>query len=98
MEGPQTCPRTVGVAMSIQEFIGDYKVGDKVKLKKPIQAYHVYPNEPDGVVLPAGLTGQVLRIITDKHPKATPNFPLVVQFEEPKKFQMHMEADDLEKV
>eukprot|EP00287_Rhodomonas_sp_CCMP768_P017474 CAMPEP_0202809288 /NCGR_PEP_ID=MMETSP1389-20130828/1632_1 /ASSEMBLY_ACC=CAM_ASM_000865 /TAXON_ID=302021 /ORGANISM="Rhodomonas sp., Strain CCMP768" /LENGTH=85 /DNA_ID=CAMNT_0049479849 /DNA_START=278 /DNA_END=535 /DNA_ORIENTATION=- len=83
--------------MNIQDFIGDFQVGDKVKLQKPMEAFHLYPNETDGVVLPAGLEGEVIRIVTDKHPKATPNYPLVVQFKEPKKFFMHLEASDVEK-
>lgn len=81
----------------IEEFIGDFKVGDEVKLAKDVHVYHVNPKDQDGLTLKAGLEGVVLRIVTDKHPKATPNYPLVVQFQEPKKFFMHLEAADLEK-
>ena len=79
-----------------EEFIGDFKVGDTVKLAKDLTVFHVNPKDPNGVTLKAGLEGKVLRMVTDKHPVATPNFPIVVQFQEPKKFFMHLEARDLE--
>eukprot|EP00286_Rhodomonas_abbreviata_P018143 CAMPEP_0181308406 /NCGR_PEP_ID=MMETSP1101-20121128/11445_1 /TAXON_ID=46948 /ORGANISM="Rhodomonas abbreviata, Strain Caron Lab Isolate" /LENGTH=148 /DNA_ID=CAMNT_0023414785 /DNA_START=171 /DNA_END=617 /DNA_ORIENTATION=- len=78
------------------DFTGDFKTGDKVKLARETRVYHVNPKEADGTLLPAGLEGEVTAIVTDKHPEATPNWPLVVQFSEPKKFKMHCAASDLE--
>mmetsp|Transcript_44016 Transcript_44016/g.68824 ORF Transcript_44016/g.68824 Transcript_44016/m.68824 type:complete len:149 (-) Transcript_44016:26-472(-) len=82
---------------AIDDLVGDFKVGDKVKVVKECEAYHIFPREPEAVKVEAGKKGVVSAVMMTKFPNSTPNRPIIVQFTEPKKFKMHFECDEIAK-
>ena len=79
-------------------LVGDFKVGDKVKLVNDLTVYHVLAQQyPDGYVVAKGTEGEVKAIVTEKYKQSTANRPIQVAFKEPRPFVIHFEADDITK-
>ena len=97
-DAQRTFPKT---SMCLSELIGDFQVGDKVKVKDgSIRLWNVAPKEnPDGYLVPKGKLGEIIKLVT-KDAKTgkpvSPNRPILVKFQDPQ-FTAHFEQRELEK-
>jgi hypothetical protein len=86
--------------MVVSDLIGDFSVGDRVKVAQESIVLFTVKDYPDGYPVPKGAEGQILKVIT-ADPKSgkpvSPNRPLLVKFDNPK-FQAHFEARELERI
>eukprot|EP00802_Teleaulax_amphioxeia_P021713 Tamp_22089.p1 GENE.Tamp_22089~~Tamp_22089.p1 ORF type:complete len:150 (+),score=32.94 Tamp_22089:65-514(+) len=86
------------LGMLYDEVVGDYKEGEKVKLKADTWFFHVSPKDhPDGLTIKAGTQGTIKKIILQPDCKSTPHRPIQVAFTEPRKWMAHMEKNELER-
>eukprot|EP00960_Hanusia_phi_P033374 750433-Hanusia_phi.AAC.4 len=85
--------------MSEQDpLVGDFKVGDKVKLVNDVTVYHVLAQQyPDGYVVTKGTVGEVKAIVSQKYKQSTANRPIQVAFTDPRPFVIHFEAEEITK-
>ena len=86
--------------MVVSELIGDFNVGDRVKVAKSSITLFTVKDYPNGYLVPKGAEGQIIKVITmdiKSGKPVSPNRPLLVKFENPK-FQAHFEARELERV
>jgi hypothetical protein len=91
-------PGLCRLGMLYDEVVGDFKEGEKVKLKADTWFFHVSPKDhPDGLTIKAGTEGVIKKIILQPGCQTTPNRPIQVQFTEPRKWMAHMEKDELER-
>lgn len=71
-----------------------FAVGDRVRVVATgLEFYHV-PKHPN--LDPKGLEGSVLRVID--YDQVSANLPVVVEFQEPRKFRAHFETHELERL
>ena len=98
MRGARSRPGVCGLGMLYDDVVGDFKEGEKVKLKADTWFFHVSPKDfPGGTTISAGTTGTIKKIILTPDSLATPHRPIQVQFTEPRKWIAHMEKNELER-
>jgi hypothetical protein len=87
------------VNMVVSELIGDFSVGDRVRVTQNSITLFTVKDHPDGYQVPKGTEGEIVKVITidvKSGKPVSPNRPLLVKFNNPK-FQAHFEARELEK-
>ncbi len=87
------------VKMVVSELIGDFNVGDRVRVIQNSITLFTVKDHPDGYQVPKGAEGEIVKVITvdvKSGKPVSPNRPLLVKFNNPK-FQAHFEARELEK-